>query len=400
MNKTGLHVAIASTYRKMNYGTVLQAYATQEALRELGCPNAKTVETSGLGRALALGRRSYYMEHVFDSQLYRAKLGFVGHRLRQKVDKGFGERIGRRRRVYERFVDENFDLTPEKTSFEDLAEMVKGFDVVVVGSDQQWLPVNIAGDYYTLSWVPDGVRKVSYATSFGVSELPPKYLTRASKFLADFDAISVREDSGASIVERATGKRCKVVCDPTMLVRPERWREIAESGAELVPDRPYVLCYFLGKNIWNRACALELAKRAGCKVVAIAHPDEYVKFDDTYADIYPWDAGPAEWLALVANASYVCTDSFHGTVFANLFEIPFFSFRRHENMGAQSTNSRLDTLLGVLGSSDRICHDREAFEAAMACDVDFAAVITAVDAYRARSESWLRQALLVDGDAE
>ena len=63
----------------------------------------------------------------------------------------------------------------------------------------------------------------------------------------------------------------------------------------------------------------ELAEQHNLKIVAIAHPDEYVKADDDYADYYPWEAGPAEWVNLIAHASYVCTDSFHGSVFSKYF---------------------------------------------------------------------------------
>lgn len=267
------------------------------------------------------------------------------------------------------------------------------YDSVVVGSDQLWLPVNIAGRYFTLSFVRPPVRKVSYSTSFGVSSLPENYLRKTKEFLSDFSAISVREDTGADLVEKATGKRCAVVCDPTMLLTRDQWASLAGSSSISVPDEPYVFCYFMGKNAWNRECAQELAKQHNLKIVAIAHPDEYVKADDDYADYYPWEAGPAEWVNLIAHASYVCTDSFHGSVFSNIFEVPFFSFRRHENMGAQSTNSRIDTLLRVLGNSDRICESKDAFHAAMAYEIDFLSVRQRLNAYRNESANWLKSAL-------
>ena len=104
-----------------------------------------------------------------------------------------------------------------------------------------------------------------------------------------------------------------------MLLARDQWASLACSSSIDVPDEPYVFCYFMGKNAWNRECAQELAKQHNLKIVAIAHPDEYVKADDDYADYYPWEAGPAEWVNLIAHASYVCTDSFHGSVFLKYF---------------------------------------------------------------------------------
>lgn len=391
-SSTKKKVAIASCHDKINFGSVLQAYATQRALVDMGA-DALTIDKRGLGKAISKGRDGYYLEHLFDVELYKAKLGFVGHRVKQKLDKPFGREMAARKAAFWQFEASHFRFTERAGSFEELSRLVEPFDTVLVGSDQLWLPVNIAGDYFTLSFAKPPVRKVSYATSFGVSELPGKYLDLTAHFLSDYSAVSVREDTGADLVQKATGKRCEVVCDPTMLLDAGKWSEVAAASAVDVPDEPYVLCYFLGKNIWNRECAIRLARERGLKIVAIAHPDEYVGYDDVYADVYPWSAGPAEWVSLVSHAAYVCTDSFHGSVFSNIFHVPFSSFRRHENMGSQSTNSRIDTLLNVLGDADRICDSPEQFDAASARDVDFESVERRLEAYRSKSAAWLASAL-------
>lgn len=385
-------VAIASCHDKINFGSVLQAYATQRALEDMGA-DALTIDKRGLGKAISKGRDGYYLEHLFDAELYKAKLGFVGHRVKQKLDKPFGREMAARKAAFRQFEASRFRFTERVGSFEELSRLVEPFDTVLVGSDQLWLPVNIAGDYFTLSFAKPPVRKVSYATSFGVSELPDKYLDLTARFLSDYSAVSVREDTGADLVQKATGRRCEVVCDPTMLLDAGKWSEVAAASAVDVPDEPYVLCYFLGKNIWNRECAVRLARERGLKIVAIAHPDEYVGYDDGYADVYPWNAGPAEWVSLVSRAAYVCTDSFHGSVFSNIFHVPFSSFRRHENMGSQSTNSRIDTLLSVLGDADRICESPEQFAAVSARDIDFGLVEARLEAYRSKSACWLSSAL-------
>lgn len=385
-------VAIASCPDKVNFGSVLQSWATERAVGALGY-EALTIDKRGLGAEIGRGRRAYYAEHLLDLSLYRAKLGFVGHRVRQKVDGGFGRRMAERRAAFRAFEEGRFAYTPQTSTFAELAEAVSGCGTVVVGSDQLWLPVNIAGGYFTLEWVEPPVRRISYATSFGVSELSERYMRRTAEFLDGFDAVSVREDTGADLVERAHGERPAVVCDPTMLLTAEDYRRELVDPAYGVPSEPYVFCYFLGKNVWNRECAKGLARETGCRIVAVAHPDEYVAYDDAYADVYPWGAGPAEWVALLASARYVCTDSFHGTVFSALFNVPFFTFRRHEGMGSQSTNSRLDTLLARIGVPERLCQTPEAFRAAMAREVDWASANANVATYRAESHAWLEAAL-------
>lgn len=383
-------VALASCHDKRNFGSMLQAFATEWAISGMG-HDVVTIDKMGLGGEIRRGRRCYYVEHLLDLDLYRAKLGFVGHRLRQMTDRGFGKEMTRRYQAFDRFAAGHFHMSPRFNTFAELGEWTSDLDTVVVGSDQLWLPVNIAGGYYTLSFVGPSCRRISYATSFGVSELSGRCMRKASEFLSSFFAISVREDTGADIVERAIGSRPEVVCDPTMLLDMSEWKDTADMS--LVPDRPYALCYFMGRNIWQRECARKEADRRGLALVSIAHSDEYVEYDDSYADIYPWDAGPAEWVGLLAHASMVFTDSFHGTAFSNIFHRPFVSFRRHENMGTQSTNSRLDALLSRLGLEGRICECPDTFDAIASADVDFATSAPGFQAFRERSAAWLEAAL-------
>ena len=92
------------------------------------------------------------------------------------------------------------------------------YSAVLVGSDQLWLPANIAADYYTLSFVPDSVNTIAYATSFGQSQLPRASERAAMKFLSCIRHIGVREKSGQKIVAKLTGRRVPVVADPTLPV--------------------------------------------------------------------------------------------------------------------------------------------------------------------------------------
>lgn len=389
-------VAVASCYDKDNFGSMLQAHATELAIAGMG-HSVVTIDKAGLGGEIGAGRKSYYLGNILDADMYRAKIGFVGHRLRQKLNKDFGDEIRRRRTAFAAYRTASFHLSPRFESFQELGEWTRGLDAVVVGSDQLWLPVNIAGRYYTLDFVEQPCRKVSYATSFGVSELPERYMREVARFLPTFSAVSVREDTGAAIAEAATGVRPQVVCDPTMLLSREEWTSVASTS--LVPDEPYAFCYFLGKNVWQRECARREADRRGLKLVAIAHPDEYVRYDDAYADIYPWDAGPAEWVGLLSHASMVFTDSFHGTAFSNIFERPFVAFRRHVNMGAQSTNSRLDSLLDRLGLIGRICERPEDFNEIAAGNIDFDFSQSRLSSFRTESAAFLEQSVTMEADA-
>lgn len=374
---------------------MLQAYATQAYLENRGF-DVRTIDKTGLSKAIEPGRMNYYRRHALDLQMYREKVPFVRHRLRQKVAPEFGREMVKRRHAFDCFARNHFRLTRKCYSFDELCNMSREYDAIVVGSDQLWLPVNIGGGYFTLEWTDPSVRRISYATSIGLSQLDDFYLDRMRRFLDGYYAVSVREESAAKLVEKATKTRPQVTCDPTMLLTREQWHEVAAESCVCVPEEPYLLCYFMGDNPWQRDCAVRYAHNHGLKIVAIAQTDTYIASDEKYADVYPWNAGPAEWLALMEHASFVCTDSFHGSVFSNIFQVPFVSFRRHAVTSGQSTNSRIDTLLGLLGQTRRLCESKDSFDDVAAVSVDFMASEPKFETYRAESISWLDSALIFD----
>ena len=279
------------------------------------------------------------------------------------------------------------------TTYEDLTKLAReNYSDVVVGSDQLWLPVNVVADYYTLNWVPDNINKISYSTSFGVSTVPKKYTELYKRFLKRINYLSVREDTGVKLVKSLSNKKTTLVCDPTLLLTKKEWKDIA-TPKRIIKDK-YILCYFLGKNIEHRKFAGRLKKETGYKIVSLNHADEYVKYSDTYADITPYDIGPKEWINLIKYAEYVCTDSFHGTVFSLLFNKIFFDFRRHSEKNKNSTNSRIDSLLKVAGvNKNRILTGKEDIKKVLKYKIDFKLVNKNLNKFRKESKEWLLGAL-------
>ena len=394
-NRNGIRVALATCHDKHNFGSMLQAFATQAYLEEQGF-DVRTVDKTGLKKAIQPGRTNYYLRNILDMQMYAEKVPFVEHRIRQKIPSSFSSNMKARHRAFDEFSRMHFHLSRKCWSFEELAELSKEYDAIVVGSDQLWLPVNIGGRYFTLEWADAPVRKISYATSTGMSDFDEHYLSRLHDFLADYHAVSVREQSGAELVEKATGKSPMVTCDPTMLLSREEWQKISNGSYGELPSEPYLFCYFMGDNAWQRECAEKIARERNLKIAAVAHNDSYIPADNDYADYYCWNAGPAEWLALIEHASFVLTDSFHGSVFSNIFQVPFISFRRHGGNTKQSTNSRIDTLLGVLGLDYRICESAGNFDDIASTGIDFDTSQKKLEDYRAQSASWLLEALSME----
>ena len=386
MNKK---VGIVSCYFKHNYGSMLQAYATQQILDNMGIEN----ETINIDENVdfAKGKKKYYMTQITNFTFIKSKLGMVKLKLDKKTKKGLGKNISIRDKKYKEF-EQKFKLTKPYKTYAELTEKCKDYSSVVVGSDQLWLPVNVVADYYTLNWVPDDVNKISLATSFGVSQIPDKYKEDYKSFLGRIDNLSVREDTGVKLVKELAQKDATLVCDPTLLLTKQEWMQIQEQEP-IIKDK-YILCYFLGNNIEHRKFAERLREKTGCKIVSLNHADEYVKYSDIFADETPYDIGPAEWINLIRNAEYVCTDSFHGTVFSLINNTKFFTFERYSNKNSKvSTNSRIYSLLEIVELKERILSGTENVEDVLEYDINFDKVNKKLDEFRKESRTFLERSL-------
>lgn len=382
-------VGIVSCYFKNNYGSMLQAYATKKILDNNDIPN----ETINIDNNIDFkkGKRKYYVSQLFNFKFIKSKFGMIKLKLDKKMVKDLGKNINTRDSKYKEFRKE-FNLSISCRDYKSLSQIAeKKYSDIIVGSDQLWLPVNVVSDYYTLNWVPDNINKVSYSTSFGISKIPDKYTEKYQKFLSRINHLSVREESGKKICDRY-GIEAKIVCDPTILLTREEWEH--EMVQERIIEDKYILCYFLGSNIEHRKFAERLKKKTGYKIVSLNHADEYVKYSDIFADITPYDIGPREWINLIKNAEYVCTDSFHGTVFSLLFNKKFFDFRRYSEKNKMSTNSRIDSLLDLAGvDKNRILLGNEDIDTVIKYKINYSKVNKNIDKIRIESKKWLLNSL-------
>lgn len=378
-------VGIVSCYFKNNYGSMLQAYATQKILDDNNIPN-ETIDISEL-IDFKNKKKKYYISQITNFNFIKTKMGMIKLKVYQKFNKDLNKNFSVRNKKFEDFKKQ-FKLTDKMHYYSELEKYSqKNYSDVIVGSDQLWLPVNVVSDYYTLNWVNKDVNKISYATSFGISSIPKKYMSMYSTFLKKIDNISVRENNAVGLVKELSGRDAKLVCDPTLLLTKDQWMDIQDD--EPLLKEKYIFCYFLGDNIEHRKFVERLKDKTGYKIVSINHCDEYVKYSDKFADIIPYDVGPAEFVNYIRNAEYVCTDSFHGTVFSLINNTKFFTFERFNKKSKMSTNSRIHSLLNIVELKNRMLMGNESVEKEISNDIDFNKVNKILDEFRKDSVSWL-----------
>lgn len=392
-------VALVTCYFQHNYGSQLQALATQMICDKLGYDN-ETICIDGLLPEINRAKYKYFLSRLFDIDTVKDKMALVRKKYAAKTNPVYAANLRLRDSLFEKFARTQFRLSDRYASKTELGNKAHDYDAFIVGSDQLWLPSNISADYYTLNFVPQEVRKIAYATSFGVSSLPPRQEAMAKAFLPRLHSVMVRETSGQALVRRLINKEVPVVADPTLLFTAEEWSQKIQQRREDAHDvninKDYILCYFLGNNPEHRAFARRLAEKTGCSIVQLPNLDEYIRTDEGFADYPLYGVDPIDFVSLISKARYVLTDSFHCTVFSTLFRREFFSFRRYRDDGAVSTNSRLYSLLETLGLTERLLHGEEVIEACLQKQIDYAIVHDRISKLRERSVDLLKQALVQD----
>ena len=361
--KTGL----VTFYHIHHYGALLQAYATERSVERCGS-QCEIVD--------------YYVNQ--NNDLFRRPTGLgsaaadVHTALHYAPLKARYQRFEEFSKQYLRISGHRFE------SLEELKNAELPYDVILSGSDQIWNP----------KIFPDGRfdpvffgafsrrRKIAYAPSFGIPHVPEGMEEELRGYLAGFSHVSVRERQGQVIVEEVTGKTVPVVLDPTLLLDREEWSAIAQSPA----DKGYILCYCISKPGALSPYIHALAEKTGLPVVQLCgirqkvHPKAKCVLD----------AGPAEFLGLFQNASYVCTNSFHGTVFSVQFQKPFFTAVAPSELAAPES-SRTFSILSRLGLTGRIIGKGDT--AGLDDAIDWASVDRRLEEARQSSLTYLRAAL-------
>ena len=347
-----MKVALAINYDYHDYGGMLQAFATQRFLEKQGI-DSDAINFDNVKGDISRRKWKYFLSNMMDISIVKEKSRLIEKKIMQKTNARLKAQMAERDNAFDKFCTSHFKVSRPFASWEDMAKASqKEYDAVIVGSDQLWLPSNVMADYYTLNWVPEKVKKIAYATSFGIGNIPQKYKEMYRQYLTRIDYLSARETSGQEIISELTDRSVPLVNDPALLLDANGWDEVIKDKP-IINDK-YIFCYFMGDNPEQRDFVKRLAKEKGLKIVALLHLDQFIETDEHYADYTPWNISPADFVNLVKYAEYVCTDSFHGTVFSIIYSRNFFTFKRFNKKASLSTNTRITSLLTRVGLMDRL----------------------------------------------
>lgn len=371
-------IGIVTPYNIRNYGSKLQAFAVQSILSEYS-DDVEMINYSPLpSQGIIAKTRKLVSPLSWYSFYLRWKDRKNEDNSSNKIDEGLLEL---RKKSIDSF-DIKYKLSEKIEGIDNLRTFAKRYDVIIVGSDQVWNPINVPAKYTTLEFAPLNVKRAALAASFGVSEINPVFLKPYyRKFLRKYRYISVREDQGVGICKQLLPDINVVqIPDPTVIVDPSIWNDLSINYPSEYGKEKYCFCYFLGDNREHRKLAREFAKKNNMKIVSPVHFKKMNDADVNFADIEIYDVSPEKFIAMIRYADVVMTDSFHGSVFSIIFEKSFYTFERYASGDKASANSRIYNLLSSLGLDDRLVRNNIVIDCNLA--IDYTAVKSRLDEIR------------------
>ena len=334
-----------------NYGQILQCYALQKYLRDVG-HDVFLIRYRSTHDYIKLPIWRKIIKAFNPIKLYGYLLS-NGRRIADKRDNS-------RNRNFEDFRNKHIKQSPRIFCYyKELVQDPPLADVYIVGSDQVWNISEMSVDRavnvinaYLLNFGDALIRRISYAASFGKNkgELDSSFIGIFASLLKKFDYISVREKSGLEICRQCGIDNAEWVPDPTMLLDTGIYRALYRNGETIrKPDKPYCFLYLLGNKFdFSIDRIYNWAQGKKIEIVYVSGNLQHDNFKKTYATI-------PEWIYLLENAEYVVTNSYHCAVFSLLFKkkfgvIPLVG----RDIGM---NSRFDSMFQLFNIENRFLKD-------------------------------------------
>lgn len=374
-----MKIAILTQPLHTNYGGNLQNFALQKVLKGMG-HEPVTIDrhhTVKLRTKLKLGYFKNLLLHFLKGTPKPLWKSYFSSKKEQAY----------LRQDITAFINAYITKTPRLYSDKAVQAIFKenNFDAVIVGSDQCWRPMYSPNIYtYYLDFLKDNkeIKKLAYAASFGTDEweYTEEQTAHCKKLIQQFDLVTVREKAAVNLVAEKLNKDAEFVLDPTLLLSKEDYIELF-VGRNL-PDNKGIYTYILDDSDWKTQVVETAKETLGLPQFSSQH-DGTFDSNQKFPSIESWIKG-------FADADFVITDSFHGTVFSIIFNKPFISL-----VNVSRGASRFESILGEFDLMQRLASDfdQQYIEALIEEAIAYDGVNQKLDALRSHSKEVLKAAL-------
>ena len=373
-----------------NYGGVLQAFALQKKLRDMGN------EVVTLDIPIPIASNPSIIKQIF---LFFATLllAIIKKRGVKNIYYPFNTKLRNHKLIrlcFRPFLNRIMLISPEINSENRLREYCKEkeFDVYIIGSDQVWRPCcspNIGWYFLDFLKINKRERRLSYAASFGtdVWEFTQEQTVYLKPFIKMFDAISVREESGVELCSKYFGIEAKHVLDPTLLLSVSDYNELVElDKGNTYSIEEHIFAYLLDESDEKRDVLNFVASCLGMpiEINSLSNNKSMPPYTSTN-EVFKYTPKPiSQWLRNFHDCKFVITDSFHGTVFSIIYHCPFVVLQNPFR-----GNTRMESLLKSFGLESRLINDSTELTSLINQPIDWEQVDTILQQRRDASLQFL-----------
>ncbi|CDE14313.1 putative uncharacterized protein [Clostridium sp. CAG:470] len=369
-----MKVDIITRHSVPNYGSLLQSYATQKVIEEMGFESEIINYTryeeryKNLVNTLIKGKK--WDKNIITRIIYKMIQEPNYTKMYRKFEK-----------YRKNFLKES---KLEYGNLQELKDNIPEADVYCSGSDQIWGKIGTVeyDEAYFLKFIEDRTKRcIAYSSSFGKEEIDGSLEKNINKLLKNYSDILVREDTAKSILKKHGIENVEQVLDPTLLLNKEQWSNLANKVKN--KQKKYILVYQLHDNKSFDKYAKEFSKKTGLKLLRISPSIYHI----TRSGKLIYLPNQYEFLSLFQNAEYVLTDSFHATVFSIIFN------RKFVDILPGKTSARITSILKLTGLQDRILTKYDDFSF-INKNIDFSECNTIIENERKRSIELLKKAII------
>lgn len=367
-------IGIITFHRSYNYGSMLQAYALQQILKENGHDNEI------IDFALPI-QENHYNSNPWNSKYWYKKIIKLLYYL------PYANSLKNKKKLFQSFLSENLSLSSKRYYKNSELNDLK-YDAIITGSDQIWNPECFEFDWSYYCDFRFSGKRLSYAASMGPGEWDNIEETRKKlkDCLSKYQSILVRESGTKQKIKDLTGLESKVVLDPTILLSKEKWIELI--GKEPLIKGDYILFY----SPFYREKPFDIVEGIGGKsnIPIISTLSYNYGHDRKYNNLKKyWDCGPKEFLNLCLHARYIIGYSFHMVAFSIIFQKPFWIVDGVKD-------NRISQLLKIAKLEERSLSSIQDFEEKKRSEkpIDFENVYTLLDPYIQDSKSLLLNSII------
>lgn len=375
-------IGMLTFYSEYNYGAMLQAYALQTKIKELGYSaefirffDRKFKEekpTNAICRVKKILKNLKSVEFSIKKYIINRHIGECKYSL------------------FDDFVERYISTSRNAYySLEDLKKADNEYDAFVTGSDMVWSDIGQNLDAYFLTFASEG-KRISYAPSLtGRENETVEQREQYKNWINRIDFLSCREKYGVNYISNITGRKAKQVVDPTLLIEKEVWKE--KFHIEKRHGQPYILCYmFRGIKKAMLKKIKYYAKENNLRIIFIPMSVQETLYDLKNGSDASY--GPKEFVELFYNASYVVTNSFHGLLFSLIMNKPFSLIHRGKGNEWLKHEERMTNILSLLDIENCFVNESD-FDMNLNWDIDYNIINSKISELRRDSLDYLSNAL-------